>query len=73
MSKTITIEIPEWTDEEKLRKAILDAVSRALSPEEISIEELRKILKIKSEELKEELEIDVNIEKLREKEKKRLL
>ena len=71
MTKTITIEIPEWVDEEKLRKAISEAISQALSPKEVSIEELRRILKIKPEELKEELEIDVDIEKLREKEKKR--
>jgi len=69
--KTITIEVPDWIDEEKLREAITKAISEVLSQKEMTIDEIRKILGIKPEDLSEELEI-VNIEKLREKEKDRL-
>jgi len=69
MVKTITIQIPDWMDEEKLRKAILQAVSQATK--ELSIEEVRKMLGIKSEDLTEELEVE-DVEELRKREKGRL-
>jgi len=69
MVKTITIQIPDWMDEEKLRKAIIQAISQATK--ELSIEEVRKMLGIKPEDLTEELEVE-NVEKLREREKGRL-
>lgn len=64
MTKTITIQIPDWMDEEKLRKAIIQAISQATK--ELSIEEV--MLGIKPEDLTEELEVE-NVEKLREREK----
>ena len=69
MVKTITIQIPDWMDEEKLRKAIIQAIS--LVTKELSIEEVRKMLGIKPEDLTEELEVE-NVEKLRERERGRL-
>ena len=69
MTKQIVIEVPDWVDEEKLRKAIVQAISQATK--ELSIEEVRKILGIRPEDLTEELEVE-NIEKLREREKDRL-
>jgi DNA-binding transcriptional regulator YiaG len=69
MVKTITIQIPDWMDEEKLRKAILQAVSQATK--ELSIEEVRKMLGIKPEDLTEELEVE-DVEELRKREKGRL-
>jgi len=69
MAKTITIQIPDWMDEEKLRKAIIQAISEATK--ELSIEEVRKMLGIKPEDLTEELEVE-DVEKLREREKGRL-
>ena len=69
MVKTITIQIPDWMDEEKLRKAIIQAIS--LVTKELSIEEVRKMLGIQPEDLTEELEVE-NVEKIREREKGRL-
>lgn len=69
MVKTITIQIPDWMDEEKLRKAIIQAIS--LVTKELSIEEVRKMLGIQPEDLTEELEVE-NVEKIREREKSRL-
>ncbi|AIG97116.1 hypothetical protein [Archaeoglobus fulgidus] len=69
MSKQLVIDIPEWMDEEKLRNAILQAVFKATR--ELSIEEVRKMLGIKSEDLTDELDVE-GVEKLREKEKERL-
>ena len=68
--KTITIEVPDWIDEEKLREAITKAINEVLSRKEMTIKEMRKILGIKPEDLTEELEI-IDVE-LREKEKGRL-
>lgn len=69
--KTITIEVPDWIDEEKLRDAITKAISEVLSRKEMTIDEIRKILGIKPEDLSEELEV-IDVKKLREKEKDRL-
>ena len=69
MSKQLVIDIPEWMDEEKLRNAILQAVFKATR--ELSIEEVRKMLGIKSEDLTDELDVE-GVEKLRGKEKERL-
>ena len=68
--KTITIDVPDWVDEEKLGEAITKAINEVLSRKERMIEEVRKILGIKLEDLTEELEI-IDVE-LREKEKDRL-
>ena len=64
MPKQIIIEVPDWIDEEKFRKAITQAISQAIK--ELSIEEVRKMLGIKPEDLTEELEIE-DVEKLRER------
>ncbi len=69
MTKQIVIEVPDWVDEEKLRKAIVKAISQ--TTKELSIEEVRKILGIEPEDLTEDLEVK-DLEKLREKEKDRL-
>ena len=69
MGKVIQIEVPDWVDEEKLRSAIVQAISCATK--ELPIEEVRKILGIRLEDLTEELEVE-DIEKLREREKDRL-
>ena len=69
MGKVIQIEVPDWVDEEKLRSAIVQAISQ--TTKELPIEEVRKILEIRPEDLTEELEVE-NIEKLREREKDRL-
>ncbi len=52
-------------DERKLRKAIIQAISQATK--ELSIEDVRKMLGIKPEDLTEELEVN-DVEKLREME-----
>ena len=57
--------IPRLERKDKVKEAISQATK------ELSIEEVRKILGIRPEDLTEELEIE-NIEKLREKEKDRL-
>ncbi|AEA46515.1 hypothetical protein [Archaeoglobus veneficus] len=72
MVRTITIRVPDWIDEEKLRRAIAQAVAQVTSSKEIPVKEIREMLGIRSEDLTEELEIENNIEKLREKEKERL-
>ncbi len=69
MGKVIQIEVPDWVDEEKLRNAIVQAISQ--TTKELPIEEVRKILEIGPEDLTEELEVE-NVEKLREREKDRL-
>ncbi len=69
MGKVIQIEVPDWVDEEKLRNAIVQAISQ--TTKELPIEEVRKILGIRQEDLTEELEVE-NVEKLREREKDRL-
>ena len=63
--KTITRNVPEWIDEEKLRDAIIKAIEKSLSRKRITIDELRKILGIKPEDLSEDLEGTVNVEELR--------
>ncbi|WP_202319179.1 hypothetical protein [Archaeoglobus neptunius] len=68
MGKIIQIEVPDEINEEKLKIAI----SQAISGEKMTVEEVRRLLGITSEELTEELE-EVNVAELREKEKKRLI
>ncbi len=66
MTKVIQIEVPDWVDEKKLRAEVL----RMLSNDEIDVEDIRKLLSIRSEDLKEELET-LNVEELRKKERER--
>jgi hypothetical protein len=69
MGKVITISVPDWVDERKFREAFLRALMES-SPEEMSIDELRKLLGISKTE--ESIEIPKEIEKIREKDKGRL-
>ena len=66
MSKVVTIRVPEWVDEKKLREIINKALAE-ISPRIMSIDKLREILGV--EELEEEISEDVYI---REKEKERI-
>ncbi len=69
MPKQIVIEIPEWIDEEKFRKAIAQAISQVTK--ELSVEEVRRMLGIGPEDLTEELGVE-GVENLRERERSRL-
>ena len=66
MSKVVTIRVPEWVDEKKLREIINKALAE-ISPRIMSIDKLREVLGV--EELEEEISDDVYI---REKEKERI-
>ncbi|HII61005.1 hypothetical protein [Pyrococcus horikoshii] len=66
MSKVVTIRVPEWVDEEKLREIINMALAE-ISPRIMSINKLREILGV--EEVEEEISDDVYV---REKEKERV-
>ncbi len=64
MGKVVQIEVSEWVDEDKLIDAIARAISQVLSRRELSAEDIRKILNIKSEDLTEELKV-ISVEKFR--------
>ena len=66
MSKVVTIRVPEWVDEKKLREIINRALAE-ISPRIMSIDKLREVLGV--EELEEEISDDVYV---REKEKERV-
>ena len=66
MSKVVTIRVPEWVDEKKLREIINKALAE-ISPRIMSIDKLREVLGV--EELEEEISDDVYV---REKEKERI-
>jgi len=66
LSKIVTIRVPEWVDEKKLREIINRALAE-ISPRIMSIDKLREILGV--EELEEEISDDVYV---REKEKERI-
>jgi len=66
LGKVITITVPEWVDEKRLREIINRALAE-ISPRIMSIDKLREILGVK--ELKEEISDDVYV---REKEKERV-
>jgi len=67
MGKVIQIEVPDWVNEEKLKVEIL----QMLSKEGVDIEDIRKLLNIRLEDLTEELET-LDVEELRKKEKERI-
>ncbi len=69
MGKVITISVPEWVDEKKFKDAFIRALIES-SPEKISIDELRRLLGIS--ETEEEIEVSPEIEKIREKDRRRL-
>ncbi|WP_048146899.1 hypothetical protein [Pyrococcus abyssi] len=66
MSKVITIEVPEWVDEERL-KTILNKVLMELSPKVMPVDKLREMLGVV--ELEEEITDHTYV---REKEKERI-
>jgi len=66
LSKVVTIRVPEWVDEKKLREIINRALAE-ISPRIMSIDKLREVLGV--EELEEEISDDVYV---REKEKERV-
>ena len=69
MGKIITISVPDWVDEKKFREAFLRALMES-SPDKMNIEELRRLMGIFKTE--ENPEIHPGIEKIREKDKRRL-
>ncbi len=71
MGKIIQIEVPEWVDERMIKKAVSRIIEEISSKKEMTIEELRKAIGVKPEELVDELEI-IDVEELREKEKERI-
>lgn len=69
MSKEIKIRIPSWLSEEEFKKAVNELVSELSGV--VGIEELRRELGIRSEDLTEDLEV-YDVKELREKEKGRI-
>ncbi|WP_297489598.1 hypothetical protein [Thermococcus sp.] len=46
MSKIVTISVPDWVDEKKFKDAFIRALIES-SPESMSAEEVRRLLRIK--------------------------
>lgn len=69
MSKTITIKIPPWLPEEEATRIIEETIAKLSG--KINVNDLRKELNIKPEELTENLEA-YNADHLELKEKERL-
>jgi len=69
MSKKIKIRIPSWLSEEEFKKAVNELVSELSGV--VSIEELRRELGIRPEDLTEDLDV-YDVKELREKEKGRI-
>ena len=69
MSKVVTVELPPWLSEEEFRRIVKEIVARLGG--KISIDELRKELGVKPEDLTEEIEV-YDAEHLELKEKERL-
>ena len=68
MSKVITIEVPDWVDEKKLKEVINRALAE-ISPKVMSIDKLREMLGITEDELEDEILQDFYV---RNKEKERI-
>ncbi|AMM54029.1 hypothetical protein TQ32_05745 [Pyrococcus kukulkanii] len=68
LSKVITIEVPDWVDEKKLKEAINRALAE-ISPKVMSIDKLREMLGITEDELEDEISHDFYV---RNKEKERI-
>jgi len=68
-SKTVTFKVPPWVSDEDLARIIDEVLSRLSGP--IPIDELRRFLGIKPEDLVEEVEA-CGIESVEEKERERL-
>ncbi|MFA4700342.1 hypothetical protein [Pyrococcus kukulkanii] len=68
LSKVITIEVPDWVDEKKLKEAINRALAE-ISPKVMSIDKLREMLGITEDELEDEILHDFYV---RDKERERI-
>ena len=68
MSKVITIEVPDWVNEKKLKEVINRALAE-ISPKVMSIDKLREMLGITEDELEDEILQDFYV---RNKEKERI-
>jgi DNA-directed RNA polymerase specialized sigma subunit len=70
-NKVITIKLPPWLSEDEAEKVISEVIARLGG--RVSVEEVRKKLGIKPEELVEDLKTDdYSVEELRRRERKRL-
>lgn len=68
MSKTITIRVPPWLSEEEVARIVEEVIARLGG--RIGVNDLRKDLNIKLEDLAEDLETyDVDYLELKEKER----
>ena len=68
MSKVVTVELPPWLSEEEFRRIVKELFARLGG--RVSVDELRKELGVKPEDLVEEIETyDVEHLELREKER----
>lgn len=69
VSKTVTFNVPPWVSDEELARVIDEVLSRLGGA--VPIDELRRALGIKPEDLVEEVEA-YRVESLEEREKERL-
>jgi len=69
VSKVVTVELPPWLSEEEFRKIVKELIARLGG--RVSIDELRRELGVKPEDLAENIET-YDVEQLELKEKERL-
>lgn len=69
MSKVVTVELPPWLSEEEFRRIVKELVARLGG--RVSVDELRRELGVKPEDLTEDIET-YDVEQLELKEKERL-
>jgi len=69
VSKVVTVELPPWLSEEEFRRIVKELVTRLGG--RVSIDELRRELGVKPEDLAEDIET-YDVEELELKEKERL-
>ncbi len=70
MGKIIQIEVPDWIDDNEIRRRI-EKIIATMYKRGTPVKELRKILRICDDELSEELET-YDVEEFRNKERERL-
>ena len=69
MPKTITVRIPPWLSEDEATRIIEELLARLGG--RVSVDEVRRILGVKPEELTDDLEV-YSVEELRGRERERL-